>query len=111
MWESPEAHEKLKQIAALVSQTLKRLKLARARGTAADRAQMTGFGVELLVGVTEAFEIDRDFRNRIRVLAERWVAFQSDIRELNQMFGSVLVGLERLALLIRSLEFSVAPAV
>lgn len=110
MWESPEARVKLGEITELIAQTLKRLKIARARGTMADRAQLTGFGVELLVGLGETFEIDRDFRNRIRTLADRWLAFQEDIPELNRMFGSVLIGLERLDLLVRSLGFSAVPA-
>lgn len=103
MWESPEARQKLNQIIQLIDRTLARLRLARAKGTKADRVQMTGFGIEVLVGVSESFEIDRDFRNRIRILAERWVAVQDTIRDLNQMFSSVLVSLERLRMLAVSI--------
>lgn len=101
-WDTPEAIEKKQQINQLVDQTIQRFRVVRGNGTIADRARLAGFGVELLVGVTDAFEIDKDFRQRVRTLSERWLAFQADIRELNRMFATVLMMLERLKLVVEA---------
>lgn len=101
MWDSPEARQKLEQIKDLLHRTLERCKEVRARGSVADRVLMTGFGIETLMTCTESFEIDRDFKNRIRVLAERWL--KADEQECSHMFGSVVMSLERLELIVRDL--------
>jgi hypothetical protein len=103
MWDSPEARQDITRTIDLLEQTIHRFRLVRSKGTAADRAQMTGLGIEVMVSLTEAFEIDRDFRNKIRVSAERWAGFTSGSSDLNQFFGSALMSLERLLLIVRAL--------
>lgn len=100
MWESAEAQQKLAEIRSLTDKTLRHLQLVRARGTQADRALATGLGIEVLVGLNETYEFDNAFRVRIRSLAERWHAFQGDFRDLNRMFASVLMALERFKILV-----------
>lgn len=103
MWDSTEARQKIDQMLELLGRTAQQFRIVGARGTMADRALVTGTGIEVLCGLTDAFEIDREFRNKMRVLAARWVADEKGPRELDQLFATVLISLERLELIVRTL--------
>jgi len=101
MWRSPEARLKLQQIREQIRITLAHMDEARLRGPA-DTAQAIGIGIETLVGITETFEFDPEFRVRIRTMAERWRGFDADERALRRTHDSVVMALQRLDLLAGS---------
>lgn len=103
MWESDEAQKALVSISKLLSGTTDRLRLVRAKGTEADRVRATGVGIEVLVGIVEAYEFDQQFRRRVRDLSDRWVRSDGSQQSVQRATGSTLILLERLQLMCASL--------
>ena len=94
MWESPEAQSKLAAIRELIQHTLQHMRLAKARGTMADKTRATGIAVEVMFGIVETFEFGETTRHRVLGVVDVWLSNKPDNMSVSKLFEDVFIVLD-----------------
>ncbi len=104
MWDDPEAQSKLAEILDLTLRARGRLTIVlTTRSSLADKILIAGFGVELLLGAVETFEVEAEFRSKVRQINDRWLDVRQDSPDLDRLFTVIGILLDRLAAICRVL--------
>lgn len=101
MWTTPKGIEIKDKITSLLEGVHKHIMLSRVKGTKADRVQAGLFGLEVLLSLNEFYEIDSDFRVKVRDCAEKVKMMHED--DDYTLVVSVGLMIERMLLIVQAL--------